>query len=144
MKTFVSNSQQETHQLAVKLGKKLKPNDIIAFRGGLGAGKTTFVRGLVEGLGIDDFVSSPTFALVNQYEGENITLYHFDMYRVKDYDSLSSTGFFDYLDTGAITAIEWSENIQEYLPENVITISIETYPEKPQTRTFQIEGGEGF
>jgi len=110
---------------AAQFARTLKPGDVVAFRGGLGVGKTAFVRGLAQGLGINCDVSSPTFALIHEYKGDNMALYHFDMYRVRDYDSLYSTGFFDYLESGAVLAVEWSENIAGDLPDNTVTVSIE-------------------
>lgn len=122
MLRFHSNSVSETEEIAEDLAKLIKKDDIIAFKGGLGVGKTTFTRGLVKGLNGIDCVSSPTFALVNQYEAD-IPVAHFDMYRISSLDDLYSIGFFDYLENGYLLIIEWSENIEPYL-ENVIGISI--------------------
>lgn len=120
---FLTHGEAETEQLGADLAPTLSPGDVLAYRGGMGAGKTAFTRGLARGLGLpEEEVSSPTFALVNEYRGEDSTLYHFDMYRVEDYDSLYSAGFFDYLDTGAILAIEWSENIAEFLPKETVVV----------------------
>ena len=113
----ISKSPNQTEEYAMKLGKRLNGGEVIAFFGGLGMGKTRFTSGLAKGMGIDEYVSSPTFALVNEYEGE-IPLCHFDMYRITTFDDLCSTGFFDYLDNGSVLAIEWSENIENALPEN--------------------------
>lgn len=123
MKTYLSHSVSETENFAAQFAKTLRPGDVIAFIGGLGAGKTAFVRGLAKGLELRGEVSSPTFSLVHEYTGKT-TLYHFDMYRISDLDDLYSTGFFDYLDTDAILAIEWSENIDGVLPEKTIYIEI--------------------
>ena len=101
MRSIVTNSAAETEQFAQELASSLKPNDVLAFSGGLGMGKTTFVRGLARGLGSSDEVSSPTFSLVHEYRGTP-KLYHFDMYRVTSFDDLYSTGFFDYLETGRV------------------------------------------
>lgn len=116
-------SPEETEQVGEALGRALTGTEVIAFEGGLGMGKTAFVRGLARGLGCRAEVSSPTFALVHQYGGGRAMLYHFDMYRVSGWDDLYSTGFFDYLDTGVL-AIEWSENIGEALPEDAIYVTI--------------------
>ncbi|MBE6747832.1 MAG: tRNA (adenosine(37)-N6)-threonylcarbamoyltransferase complex ATPase subunit type 1 TsaE [Ruminococcaceae bacterium] len=119
------SSFEETIGYAKKLGAVLKGGEVIAYFGGLGMGKTTFTSGLCEGYGIKAEVSSPTFALVNEYGNNNKKVYHFDMYRISTFDDLCSTGFFDYLDTNAVLAIEWSENIENALPENYIRIEIE-------------------
>ncbi len=120
---FISKSTIDTENFAQEFAKQLKPHDVIAFIGGMGAGKTAFVRGLAKGLNVYGEVSSPTFALVHEYSGE-IPLYHFDMYRINDLEDLYSIGFFDYLDLDAILAIEWSENITDALPENTIFVEI--------------------
>lgn len=114
----------------------------MAYRGDLGAGKTAFTRGLARGLGITCDVTSPTFAILNIYNGSEITLCHFDMYRVSGFDSLYSTGFFDYLDGEHILAIEWSENIAYELPENTVTVTL--VPTGENSRHIEIEGGERF
>ncbi|MBP3250726.1 MAG: tRNA (adenosine(37)-N6)-threonylcarbamoyltransferase complex ATPase subunit type 1 TsaE [Ruminococcus sp.] len=123
---IVTNSPQETIAAAEKLGSLLKRGDMIAYKGGLGAGKTTFTRGLAQGLGLGDCVSSPTFALVNEYAGEDLTLYHFDMYRIASEDELETTGFYDYDFSNNIAAVEWSENIPFALPKDTIYITINT------------------
>lgn len=124
MTKYTSSSLSETLKIAKDLAKTLKPNDIIAYSGSMGMGKTAFTRGLVQALGGGDIVSSPTFAIINQYDCPNLIVYHFDMYRVETWDDLYSTAFFDYLDTGAIMIIEWSENITGALPEDVIYVDI--------------------
>lgn len=141
MRSIVTNSAAETEQFAQELASSLKPNDVLAFSGGLGMGKTTFVRGLARGLGSSDEVSSPTFSLVHEYRGTP-KLYHFDMYRVTSFDDLYSTGFFDYLETGAILAIEWSENIEGVLPDNTIRVMFERLEE--EKRRITVEGGGRF
>ncbi len=123
MKTVLSASPQETAKLAYLLGKRLKGKEVIALFGGMGMGKTTFVKGLACAMELDANVSSPTFALVHEYKGK-ISLYHFDMYRVQTYYDLCSTGFYDFLETNGVICIEWSENIEEELPENSIRIHI--------------------
>lgn len=145
MRVYESDNVEETRRIAENLAKELLPGDVIAYRGGLGAGKTAFTRGLAAGLGIDcGEVSSPTFSLLNIYEGGDVTLYHFDMYRVTGYDSLYSTGFFDYLapDGPGVLAIEWSENIADELPEGAIFITLTVTGE--DGRKIQIEGGGRF
>ena len=120
---LTTHSADETIALGKKIGARLNGGDIIAYRGGLGAGKTTITHGIAQGMGLKDDVSSPTFALVNEYRGK-INLYHFDMYRVEDWNSLYSTGFFDYMETKSVLAVEWSENIENALPDDLITVDI--------------------
>ena len=119
----------------------LRPGDLIAYRGGVGAGKTTFTAGLAQGLGSTAWVSSPTFALVHQYDGP-LPLCHFDMFRVTTLEDLYSTGFFDYLEGGAVLAVEWSENIQEALPRPHITVEIAIG--EGDRRTITVTGDERF
>lgn len=136
---ITTHSPEETIDAAKKLGSMLHAGDIIAYKGGLGAGKTTFTRGLAIGLGLGDNVFSPTFALVNEYKGKNISLYHFDMYRISGEDDLESTGFYDYPFEDNIVAVEWSENIADFLPENTIYITISRIDD--DTREIIIENG---
>ncbi|MBQ2746659.1 MAG: tRNA (adenosine(37)-N6)-threonylcarbamoyltransferase complex ATPase subunit type 1 TsaE [Clostridia bacterium] len=138
MKEFISHSDIQTEEIAVMLAKKLAGGEVIAFRGDLGAGKTCFTRGLARGLGFTGTVNSPTFSLVNEYLGGRINLYHFDMYRVDNWEDLYSTGFFEYLDMGGVVAAEWSENIEGALPQNTIYITIEKLDEN--TRNIKICG----
>ncbi len=145
MAIYHTNSPEETEQLARRAGEKLRDGDVVAYRGGMGMGKTAFTRGLAAGMGIgEEWVSSPTFAIVNEYQEKGRRLCHFDMYRIDGYDDLYSTGFFDYLDDGAVLAIEWSENIEGLgvLPENTIWITISQTGEN--SRSIEIEGGERF
>lgn len=135
-------SPEETISFAEQIGRLLRGGDIIAYRGGLGAGKTTFTRGIALGLGLPDQVSSPTFALVNEYRGKGLTLYHFDMYRILNAEALETTGFYDYISEDAVIVCEWSENIADCLPETVITVTIETMGEN--VRKITVEGDERF
>lgn len=136
---IVSHSAEETEKIGFSVAQKLNGTEVIALFGGLGMGKTAFTRGLAKGLGVNDGVSSPTFALVNEYSGK-CNIYHFDMYRVNTWDDLYSTGFFDYIDTGVLV-IEWSENIEGALPDKVIRISI-SKGSSDDERLFEIEGVE--
>lgn len=133
MAVYISSSVADTEKLAARLAEKLRGGEVIAFTGSMGMGKTAFTRGLVLALGGGDVVSSPTFALVNEYE-TRLTVQHFDMYRVSGWDDLYSTGFFDYLDTDNVLVIEWSENIDGALPDNTIRIDIQ----KGETETERI------
>lgn len=140
--TFKANGPQETIQFAERIGKLLQKGDVIAYTGGLGAGKTTFTRGLAIGMGLGDNVTSPTFSLVNEYRGENICLYHFDMYRIMGADELETTGFYDYPLEDSVFAVEWSENISEELPDNTIYINIEHVDD--EVRIITVRGDERF
>ncbi len=141
MLRYISHSEHDTEDFAQRFSQKLRPGDVIAYTGGLGMGKTAFTRGLARGLGCRGSVTSPTFAIVNRYEGET-PLNHFDMYRVEGFDSLYSTGFFDYLDGASISAVEWSENIAAYLPENTIYINIRRIDD--YTREITVTGDDRF
>ena len=138
---FITHSPEETSALAQPLAGDLKGGEVIAFTGGMGAGKTAFTRGLVIGLGAGDVASSPTFALVNEYSGR-LTVEHFDMYRVESWDDLYSTGFFDYLDTDCVLVIEWSENIAGALPEHVISVDLRQGNGETE-RVITIDGWKG-
>lgn len=140
MITRITRSTEETERFASEIAKHLKGGTVVAFYGGLGMGKTAFTRGLARGMGIDCHVSSPTFAIVNDYGG-NPPLVHFDMYKVESWDDLYSSGFFDYLDMGAILAVEWSENIENALPDSTVRVTIEKC-EDENSRIITVEGVE--
>ena len=141
MKTFISHSVNETEEFAAQLAQTLRPGDVLAFRGGMGAGKTAFIRGLARGLEVTGEVSSPTFALVHEHNGK-IPLFHFDLYRITSLEDLYSTGYFDYLDRSGILAVEWSEQIEGILDEKTILITRETLGET--SRKITVEGDERF
>ena len=134
---FISHSEAETQAFGSQLAKKLTPGTIIALRGGLGAGKTAFTRGLAAGLGITVRVTSPTFTIVNEYVGE-IPLFHFDLYRLSGSDELDFIGFYEYLDRGGITVIEWSELLGNELPPDTVIITLDHVDET--TRKVLVEG----
>lgn len=136
------SSPEETIAFAEKIGSLLKSGDIIAYRGGLGAGKTTFTRGLALGMGLPDNVSSPTFALINEYRGRELSLFHFDMYRIMNEEALETTGFYDYMEEDGVIAVEWSENIEGLLPEKTIIIDIAVTGENE--RRITVTGDERF
>ena len=136
-KQFVTHSPKETMALAERFAALLRPGDVVAYEGGMGAGKTVFTRGVARFFGVEDEVASPTFALVNEY-GQDPVLAHFDLWRITDEDDLYSTGFFDYLEGDGVLYIEWSENIQGALPPGAITLTIQRVDE--DTRKITIEG----
>ena len=136
---FITHSPAETEAVGAALGKVLQPGTVIAYRGDLGAGKTAFTRGLANGLGAGDMVTSPTYTIVNEYLSGRLPLFHFDMYRLRSADDLWDIGWEDYLDRGGVCAVEWSENVADAL-EKPIYVRIEKTGE--ETRRITIEGGE--
>lgn len=121
---YHTKNARETSKLGEKVGKLLRPGDIIALYGDMGYGKTVFVKGLAKGLGVTDMITSPTYALVHEHEGR-LKLYHFDMFNIHSYDSLYSTGFFDLSETDAVTVIEWSQNIDPFLQHAALKVQFE-------------------
>ncbi len=121
---FVTECEQETEALGERLAGRLEPGAVVAFTGDLGAGKTAFTRGLARGLGIAERVTSPTFTVVNEYEGGRLPLFHFDMYRLSSSDELFDIGWEDYLSRGGVCAVEWSENVSDALEEDTIFVKI--------------------
>ena len=136
----VTNSPEETEALGEMLAGRLEPGTVIAFTGDLGAGKTAFVRGLARGLGITERVTSPTFTIVNEYEGGRLPLFHFDMYRLGSADELFDIGWEDYLARGGVCAVEWSENVSDDLEEGCLRVDIRR-GERDDQRRITIEGG---
>ncbi len=134
---FVSDSPIDTKKIASSLAATLQGGEVIAFYGDLGMGKTCFVTGIAEGLGFLGEVSSPTFAIINEYLGGRLDLYHFDMYRVSGWDDLYSTGYFEYMESGGVLAVEWSENIESALPEDVIRVTIKRLDETKREITIE-------
>lgn len=122
---FRTDSAEQTIELGTRIGEKLRPGDILAMRGTLGAGKTTFTKGLARGLGITDEVTSPTFTLISEYQGR-MPLYHMDTYRLEGPDDFLDLGVEELLNGQGVCVIEWSEKIQEILPEDHIVISLES------------------
>ena len=138
---FLSSCALETEQIAEKLAEDLVGGEVIAFRGGLGMGKTCFIRGLARGLKFTGETNSPTFAIVNEYRGGRLPLFHFDMYRISSWEDLYSCGYFDFLDEDGIIAVEWSENIASALPQDVIIVLIEK-GENETDRKITVTRGE--
>lgn len=124
MTNYISHSEAETEQLGESLARQLQAGDVVACRGGLGAGKTAFTRGLARGLGYQGRVTSPTFTIVNEYEGGRLPLFHFDMYRLGSADELFHIGWEDYLARGGVCAVEWSENVAGAIEPDAVRVSI--------------------
>ena len=120
---FVSHSPAETESFGEELAKRLRPGDVVAFTGSLGMGKTALTRGLAKGLGCRARVTSPTFTIVNEYDGA-VPLFHFDLYRLSSADELYDVGWDDYLERGGVCAVEWSERVTEALPEGTVAVDI--------------------
>ena len=137
---YLSHSAEETEAIGEALGRKLRGGSVIAYRGGLGMGKTAFTRGLARGLGCRGRVTSPTFTIVNEYSGAT-PLFHFDMYRLEDEEALFDIGWEDYLERGGVCAVEWSENIASALPEDSVTVTITRHETENDWRYITIEGG---
>ena len=141
MKKYLSHNEEETEKIGEALASHLQAGDVVAYLGGLGAGKTAFTRGLARGLGCQGRVTSPTFTIVNEYDGE-LPLFHFDMYRLGDEDALFDIGWEDYLSRGGVCAVEWSERVSGALPEETIRVTIERCPGGEDWRNISIEGAD--
>ena len=120
---FFTACEEETEAVGAALAETLRPGDVVALYGDLGAGKTAFVRGLARGLGVRETVSSPTFTIVNEYPGK-IPLFHFDMYRLRDEQELFDIGWEDYLDRGGVCALEWSERVEGAIGPEAVRVTL--------------------
>ena len=137
---FLSHSAEETERFGESLAQKLRAGDVLAFTGSLGMGKTAFTRGLARGLGCRGRVTSPTFTIVNEYEGKT-PLFHFDMYRLGSSDELFDIGWDDYLARGGVCAVEWSERVSDALPGDTIFVDIARGEEGENMRVITVTGG---
>ena len=136
---FISHSPEQPEWIGEQLARQLRPGDVIAYYGGLGAGKTAFTRGLARGLGVTEPVTSPTYTIVNEYLSGRMPLFHFDMYRLSSGEELFDIGWEDYLQRGGVCAVEWSENVDDAL-ESPICVRIERTGD--DSRRITITGGE--
>ena len=137
----ITDREEDTEELGCRLAQKLWPGAVVAFTGDLGAGKTAFTRGMARGLGIRERVTSPTFTIVNEYEGGRLPLFHFDLYRLLSSDELFDIGWEDYLSRGGICAVEWSENVADALEDGTVRVEIRR-GERDSQRIITIEGVE--
>ena len=135
---YVTHGPEETEALGQRLAACLRPGDVIAYYGDLGAGKTAFTRGLARGLEIREAVTSPTYTIVNEYLSGRMPLFHFDMYRLESSDDLFDIGWEDYLARGGVCAVEWSDTVEDAL-EDAIKVCIRRLAD--QEREVTIEGG---
>ena len=139
MQTIITHSPEETRALGERLARLLQPGAVVAFTGDLGAGKTAFISGMAQGLDIPERVTSPTFTIVNEYEGGRLPLFHFDMYRLGSADELFHIGWEDYLARGGVCAVEWSENVAEAIEEDAVRVDI-ARGEDDNSRVIRVEG----
>ena len=137
---YLSHSTEETESIGEMLGQRLRGGSVVAYRGGLGMGKTAFTRGLARGLGCHGRVTSPTFTIVNEYNGST-PLFHFDMYRLDSEDALFDIGWDDYLDRGGVCAVEWSENVADALPADTVFVTITRHETQDDWRHITVTGG---
>jgi len=126
MHTLISNSPNETIEIAAKLAKRFKPGTFVALIGDLGSGKTVFTKGIAKGLGVKEYkyVNSPSFVIIKEYKGK-IPLYHFDVYRLKSSDDLETVGYEEYFYGKGVTVVEWADKIRDVLPERHIEVQFE-------------------
>ncbi len=138
MNTYRSRSVEETEAVAAEIAKMLHKGSVLALYGEMGAGKTAFVRGLVKALCPEclPLVHSPTFAIVNEYRGSALTIYHFDLYRLHDEDDLYSTGYFECLGGDGVVVTEWSEQIPSAIPSDAIRLKLEKLSETERSFTL--------
>ena len=139
-RVYITHNVQETEALGERLASELWDVPALALYGGLGMGKTAFTRGLASGLGYPGRVTSPTFTIVNEYEGGRLPLFHFDMYRLADSEALFDIGWEDYLERGGVCAVEWSELVADALPSDTVYVTITRCPDQDSWRTITIEG----
>ena len=137
---YLSHSPEETEHIGEMLGRRLRPGTVVAYRGGLGMGKNAFTRGLARGLGCAGRVTSPTFTIVNEYDGAT-PLFHFDMYRLGSSDELFDIGWEDYLTRGGVCAVEWSERVDDAMPADTLWVDIARGTDESD-RIITITGGE--
>lgn len=131
-------SLAQINEAAKQFVAAMGDNTIFAFYGHMGAGKTTFIKAICEELGVADVITSPTFAIVNEYtDGKGEPVYHFDFYRIKKHDEVYDMGFEDYVDSGSLCLMEWPELIEEILPSDTIKVTISEQPDG--TRLVEIE-----
>lgn len=135
---YYSKSTEETLRLGKRIGSVLKPNEVIALTGQLGAGKTTLIQGIAEGLGVKDYVTSPSFIIINEYQGR-ISLYHIDLYRLNEGIEIRDLGIEEYFTCGGVCVIEWAERLKNLLPKSAETIEIKIISE--QEREICVSSG---
>lgn len=139
MQEYITNNANETAQIAASFAKTLKPGAVVCLYGEMGVGKTVFCGGFCAALGVKDYVTSPTFTIVNEYDGENLRIFHFDMYRIEEEDELLEIGFEEYLNSGGIVLIEWPQNVCGSLPTCRTEVTIDRTFETADSRRITIK-----
>jgi tRNA threonylcarbamoyladenosine biosynthesis protein TsaE len=134
----ILRSLEDTKEFGIKLGNALKPGDILCLNGDLGAGKTTLTKSIGRGLGVEDYITSPTFALINEYEGK-FPVYHFDTYRLEEIEEIDDLGFDEYIYGKGVSIIEWADKIEKALPREKMIIEIKKGKEENE-RILSIKG----
>ncbi len=127
---YESFSREETFELGKRFGESAGSGEVYSLAGDLGAGKTVFAKGFAAGLGISEEVTSPTFTIMQIYEGGRLDLYHYDAYRIEDPEEMEEIGYSDYFFGNGVCLIEWAENIEDYLPDHIKVVTIERDNEK--------------
>ena len=142
MYQYISKKEEDTICFASKLASVLQKGDLIWLSGDLGTGKTKFTQGILRHFAMEDQISSPTFTIVNEYEGARLPLFHFDMYRLESAEELFDIGWEDYLNRGGVCAVEWSERVAGALPRETVTVTISRCPKNEDWRKIIIEEAE--
>jgi len=129
MKRFLTRSAEETIELGKRIGAFLLPNEVVGLFGPLGAGKTTLIQGIAEGLAVKDYVTSPTFVIINEYQGR-LPFYHIDLYRLEEIKDIEELGIEEYFYRGGVCVIEWAEKLEKLFPKQMETIELKIISEK--------------
>jgi len=137
--TIITKSPEETKKLGEEVGKLTKPGDLLAFYGELGAGKTCFIQGISHNLEVKDYVTSPSFTIINEYQGK-VPIYHFDLFRLNNVEEISELGYEEYFHGDALTVIEWAGKIEHFLPKEHLKIDIKFKDRYQRTISFIPQG----
>ncbi|HER23978.1 MAG TPA: tRNA (adenosine(37)-N6)-threonylcarbamoyltransferase complex ATPase subunit type 1 TsaE [Candidatus Atribacteria bacterium] len=138
--TIITKSPEETKKIGKKVGKLAKPGDLIAFYGELGAGKTCFIQGISQGLKVQEYVTSPSFNIINEYKGK-IPIFHFDFYRIDKEEEILGLNYEEYFYGEGLTVVEWSEKVEQFLPQEHLKIDIKFKDRSQRLISFEPRGG---
>ncbi|MDO5041678.1 MAG: tRNA (adenosine(37)-N6)-threonylcarbamoyltransferase complex ATPase subunit type 1 TsaE [Peptoniphilus sp.] len=136
---MILNNTKETEKLGLTLGGLLKAGDVICLNGDLGSGKTTLTKSIGKGMGIEDYITSPTFTIINEYYSQ-LNLYHFDTYRLENIEDVEYLGFDEYFYGEGVCVVEWADKIREFLPEDYLEMNIERIDEDRRSVDFRAVG----